>query len=106
MKAVVVVFFDIVGFSRFPSQIQKKLIDSVTKTVLSLLAPLLEVSKELPEVIALPTGDGMALVFIRHEKQAWDIKIIMNLIYILQEWASKESAIGSDVQLRIGVHTG
>ena len=106
MKTVVVVFFDIVGFSRFPSQIQKKLIDSVTKTVLSLLAPLLEVSKELPEVIALPTGDGMALVFIRHEKQAWDIKIIMNLIYILQEWASKESAIGSDVQLRVGVHTG
>jgi hypothetical protein len=48
----------------------------------------------------------MALTFIRNEKQAWDIKIIMNLIYGLQEWASKESAIGSDVQLRVGVHIG
>jgi class 3 adenylate cyclase len=106
MKTAVVVFFDIVGFSKFPSQIQKKLVDSVTKKVLSLLGPLLEVSQERPEVIALPTGDGMALAFIRNEKQAWDIKIIMNLIYSLQEWASKESSIDSDVQLRVGVHTG
>lgn len=106
MKIAVVVFFDIVGFSRFPTQIQKKLIDSVTKEVLSLLGPLLEASKKHREVIALPTGDGMALVFIRYERQAWDVKLIMNFIYNLQEWASKESAIGSDVQLRVGVHTG
>ena len=106
MKTAVVVFFDIVSFSKFPSRIQKNLVDSVTKTVLSLLGSLLEVSKEQPEVIALPTGEGMALVFIRNEKQAWDIKIIMDLIYSLQEWASKENAIDSYVQLRIGVHTG
>ncbi len=74
--------------------------------MLSLLGSLLKVNKRHPEVIALPTGDGMALVFIRNEKQAWDLKLIMNLIYVLQEWASKQSAIGSDVQLRVGVHTG
>jgi class 3 adenylate cyclase len=106
MKTAVVVFFDIVGFSKFPSQIQKKLIESATKMVLSLLEALINVKSNYPEVIALPTGDGMAIAFIRNEKQSWDFDKIMNLIYFLQEWASKQSSFGSDVQLRIGVHTG
>ena len=93
-------FLDIVGFSKYPNSRQKELVGSLTTEVTSSLGSLMNPPPET-HVVAMPTGDGMALAFLHRPNQAWDISTIMSLIYRVEAWAKSR---GGD--LRIGIHPG
>ena len=101
MPAATIMFLDIVGFSRNPNSRQRELVDSLTSEVTSGLSSLINPPLETPHVVAMPTGDGMALAFLHQPNQPWDISTIMSLIYRVEGWAKDRS-----VNLRIGVHAG
>ncbi|GEM_PF-665618 len=98
--AATIMFLDIVGFSRNPNSRQKELVDSLTTEVTSNLSSLLNTPLET-HVVAMPTGDGMALAFLHRPKQPWDISTIMSLIYRVKQWAKSK-----DISLRTGIHAG
>ncbi len=101
MSAATIIFLDIVGFSKNPNTRQRELVDSLTSEVTSSLSSLINPPLETPHVVAMPTGDGMALAFLHHPNQPWDISTIMSLIYRVKQWAKSR-----DGALRIGVHAG
>ena len=94
-------FLDIVGFSRNPNSRQRELVDSITTEVTSGLSSLINPPLETPHIVAMPTGDGMALAFLHQPNQPWDISTIMSLIYRVEGWAKSK-----DIALRTGVHAG
>lgn len=106
MSAATVVFTDIIGFSRKPTVEQRRLIESLTKRVCGELQTLRNLNDEHASLIFLPTGDGMAIVFIHGQHQHWNRSSILNLILVLQMWARDETGSEGAVSLRIGVHTG
>jgi hypothetical protein len=55
-----VLFIDIVGYSKLPIEEQKKLLRQLSDIVLA-TAQVREAANE--QLVRLPTGDGMALVF-------------------------------------------
>ena len=64
-----VLFIDIVGYSKLLNEEQKERLNQLTEIVLA-TTPVREATDE--QLVRLPTGDGMALVF-RHstEEPAW-----------------------------------
>ncbi len=106
MPAATIVFTDIVGFSRKPTAVQKSLVESFTKEVFEELRPVLKPSNRKQAALALPTGDGMAVVFLHGSSVAWNLSTILHLIFRLQKWAWLKSKPSKPVSLRIGVHTG
>ncbi|GEM_PF-2939754 len=101
MPAATILFMDMVGFSMNPNSRQIELIDSFTLEVVSSLSSLINPLSGAPHVVAMPTGDGMALAFLHKPQQPWDSSTIMGLIYRVQQWAKS-----ADVSLRTGVHVG
>jgi len=101
MPAATIMFLDIVGFSRNPNSRQRELVDSLTSEVTSGLSSLINPPLETPHVVAMPTGDGMALAFLHQPNQPWDISTIMSLIYRVEGWAKSKA-----IALRTGVHSG
>lgn len=101
MSSATVVFIDIVDFSRNPNNQQRKLVDSLTTEVIYSLRPLMNPPMEKPHVMALPTGDGMALAFLDKPETPWNMSNIMDLICRIEQWANNEA-----LALRIGVHSG
>jgi hypothetical protein len=102
MSAATILFTDIVGFSKKPTADQKRLVDLLTREVIHELRPLLYPPTSTPSIIALPTGDGIALAFLHGADRKWDRVTIFGLLIRLQKWASVES----EVSLRIGIHVG
>src|SRR3990170_10253 len=101
MSAATIMFLDIVGFSRNPNSRQRELVDSLTAEVTSSLSALMSPPTDTPHVVAMPTGDGMALAFLHQPNQPWDISTIMSLICRVQQWAKSK-----DISLRTGIHSG
>ena len=101
MSAATIMFLDIVGFSKNPNSRQLELVDSLTTEVTSGLSALINPQVGTPHIVAMPTGDGMALAFLHQPKQNWDISTIMSLIHRVGEWAKDRS-----VHLRTGIHAG
>ena len=101
MSAAAIVFADIVGFSRKPSGEQRHLIEELTSEVVHELRVLLNPPMEAPSVLAMPTGDGMALAFLHKPNQVWNRATLLRLIFRLHKWANERSTA-----LRIGIHTG
>ncbi len=97
-----ILFADIVGFSKKNTANQKTLIQSFTKEIRTDIKKLLKNQG----ILALPTGDGMALVFLHRSRQEWDRSNILCLIYQMQEWAKRMTRNNTSVTLRIGVHIG
>lgn len=106
MSAATILFTDVVSFSKKPTAEQKKLVESLTAEVIYELRPFLNPPLDLPAVIALPTGDGLALAFLHKANHFWNRSTILNLILRLHNWAYNISRPDSIVSLRIGVHVG
>jgi len=106
MSAATIIFTDIVGFSKKPTAEQKCLVESLTSEVLQELRVLLKPPLDNPSIIALPTGDGLALAFLHSLYQMWNRTTILSLILRIHKWANDRSSINNLVSLRVGVHVG
>lgn len=106
MPAATILFTDIVGFSRKPTAEQRRLVNALTAEVIHELRPLLMPPMDAPSILALPTGDGMALAFLHRPNQSWDRSTLFCLILRIHRWAHSESTDEAMVSLRVGVHVG
>jgi class 3 adenylate cyclase len=106
MSAATILFTDIVSFSRKSTAEQHRLVDALTSEVVHELRPLLIPPLDTPSVVALPTGDGLALAFLHRPNQPWDCTIILRLILRMHQWAYNQSTTHNSVNLRVGVHVG
>lgn len=106
MAAATILFTDIVSFSKKPTAEQKRLVCSLTSEVVNELEVLLSPQKGTHSIVALPTGDGLALAFIHRTNQPWDHATILRLILRIHQWANNQSSLHNLVSLRVGVHVG
>lgn len=106
MSAAIIVFMDIVGFSKKPTFEQQRLVSLLNVEVIHEIRTLLLPPIGPPKVVALPTGDGMALCFLHDDIDNLDRLTIFNLICRIQKWAHRESNLNDSVQLRFGIHVG
>jgi len=106
MAGATIVFMDMVGFSKKSNVEQKLLVESLSDEVWHHLRAFLKPPLQTPEVLALPTGDGMALVFLHSATRRWSPPTIYHLLYVLQLWAWQQTTETTDVALRFGIHVG
>lgn len=106
MSAATIVFTDIVGFSKKPTAKQKRLVEALTSEVAGELGALLISPEDKPDIVALPTGDGLALAFLHRTNQLWNHGTILSLILRMHQWANNQGSPSRLVSLRVGVHVG
>ena len=106
MAAATIVFTDIVGFSMKPTAEQRQLVEGLTSEIVHGLRTLLNPPLETPSIIALPTGDGLALAFLHGPNRPWQPATIMGTILRIHRWAESRSSPRNSVSLRVGVHVG
>jgi class 3 adenylate cyclase len=106
MSAATILFMDMVGFSRKPTAEQRRLVNALNAEVIHELRPLLNPPMDRPGVLALPTGDGMALAFLHKADRSWDRSTIFHLVVRLHRWAHFKRKNHEEVQLRVGMHVG
>jgi len=106
MSAATILFTDIVSFSKKPTAEQRRLVEALTSKVIHELRPLLIPPLEAPSILALPTGDGLALAFLHRPNQPWDRTTILHLILRMHRWAHDQSTAYNSISLRVGVHVG
>lgn len=99
MSAATIVFCDIVGFSKKSSDLQKDIIQSLNSEVTHELFKYIRSLFESPRIIAIPTGDGMAIALL-HDSHNWNYQLF-SLIRRLMLWSKDQS-----LALRVGIHTG
>ena len=90
-----VLFLDIVGFSKLPMNDQREILRELQQTVSGSFAFVRAQRRE--QLISLPTGDGMALVFFGDLESP--ARCAMEVSQTLQERSSR-------LKLRMGVHSG
>src|SRR5436305_6082765 len=88
-----VLFIDIVGYSKLLNEEQKERLNQLTKIVLA-TAPVREAADE--QLVRLPTGDGMALVF-RHSAEE-PAQCALEIAEALQKHPK--------LPVRMGIHSG
>jgi class 3 adenylate cyclase len=89
-----VLFMDIVGYSKLPMDEQKSVLQELNKLVRETES--FKHAEALNELIRLPTGDGMALVFFEHPEAP--LRCAVELSRVLRN--------ASKIKLRMGVHSG
>lgn len=89
-----VLFMDIVAYSRFPIDQQKQLVEELQKTVRGTSE--FARAKSRNNLISLPSGDGMALVFFNDPESPCRCALEVSRIVRNRP----------DLKLRMGVHTG
>ena len=89
-----VLFMDVIGFSLLPIERQAEVLDQLQKAVAS--SSTFQRSSAKRQMISLPTGDGMALVFFNNPTSA--ATCALEVARALQNTP--------EVKLRMGVHTG
>ncbi len=99
MSAATILFTDIVSFSKKSTAEQKRLVEFLTSEVVHELRTLLNPPLETSGIIALPTGDGLALAFLHRPNQPWDRDTIFRLILRLHQWAHLQSTVHNSVGL-------
>src|SRR3990172_12790262 len=92
MSAATIVFTDIVSFSEKPTAEQRRLVEVLTSEVVHELRTLLIPPLDTPSIVALPTGDGLALAFLHRTNHPWDHTTILRLILRMHKWANNQSA--------------
>jgi serine/threonine protein kinase/class 3 adenylate cyclase len=90
-----VLFLDIVGFSKLPMNEEREILRELQQTVAGSLAFVR--AQQRAQLISLPTGDGMALVFFGDLESP--VRCALQLSQALREKSSR-------LKLRMGVHTG
>src|SRR3982751_1210474 len=86
-------FIDIVGYSKLLNEEQKERIDELTSIVLA-TAQVRQSTKE--QLVRLPTGDGMALVFRRSAEEP--ARCALEIAEALQKHP--------ELPVRMGIHSG
>jgi class 3 adenylate cyclase/Flp pilus assembly protein TadD len=89
-----VLFLDIVAYSRQRMDQQQRIIHDLQEAVRA--TPEFGRAQRLDQLILLPTGDGMALVFFRDPEAP--VRCALELTKILRDTP--------EIQLRMGLHTG
>src|SRR5215469_127252 len=89
-----VLFMDIVAYSTFSTGEQQRLLEELNKAVRN--TPEFAHASAVEQLIRLPTGDGMALVFLRDLEAP--VRCALELSAGLREHP--------EIKLRIGIHTG
>jgi len=89
-----VLFMDLVGYSKLPIERRPPLLQMLNEIVRNTLA--FRAAETAKQLISLPTGDGMALVFFGDPRAP--VKCATEIARALQSYPQ--------IQLRIGVHTG
>src|SRR5881227_3231853 len=88
-----VLFIDIVGYSKLLNEEQKERLNQLTEIVLA-TTPVREVTDE--QLVRLPTGDGMALVFRRSAEEP--ARCALEIAEALQKHP--------ELPVRMGIHSG
>src|SRR6476661_626919 len=88
-----VLFIDIVGYSKLLIEEQKERLDQLTKIVLGALQVRDSIDEQL---VRLPTGDGMALVF--HHSAEEPARCALEIAEALQKHP--------ELPVRMGIHSG
>lgn len=91
MTAATVLFTDIVAFSKKPTTEQRQHVESLTAEVGAELGQLLVIHSDARQVVALPTGDGLALAFLHCAAQTWNHSTVVRLSLRLHRWAFAQS---------------
>ncbi len=89
-----VLFMDIVAYSRLPMDQQREALQHLQEAVRETKEFIRAQAKD--RLIGLPTGDGMALVFLGYVEAP--VRCAVELHGILRRWP--------EIQLRMGIHTG
>src|SRR5258708_4941386 len=90
-----VLFMDIVSFSRFPLEKQPDLLSRLEAIVRD--TPQFQAARDAGELISLPTGDGMALVFFNRDP----IPPVRCAIEVQKKLLGDQ-----ELRLRTGLHNG
>ena len=88
-----ILFIDIVGYSKLLNEEQKERLDQLTKIVLA-TTPVREATDE--QLVRLPTGDGMALVF--HHSAEEPARCALEIAEALRKHP--------ELPVRMGIHSG
>lgn len=102
MSSAIILFTDIVSFSREATAGQLQLIEGLTAEVRDSIGDYIT----RDEVIALPTGDGLAIAFLTYSGNAAVLSKILELTLRLHKWSRSKSTATNPVTLRIGIHVG
>ncbi|MHB2025080.1 MAG: adenylate/guanylate cyclase domain-containing protein [Elusimicrobiota bacterium] len=97
MSSAIIIFADIVSFSKEATAGQLQLIEGLTAEVKKSAGEAIERGN----AIALPTGDGLAVAFLNYSGDSAVLGKIFELTLQLHKWARAKSTC-----LRIGIHLG
>ncbi|MFM7320145.1 MAG: PASTA domain-containing protein [Armatimonadota bacterium] len=104
MRRAYVLFMDIVGFSRLPTDHQV----AAQKELAALVQNTSEIANQRPgtdDLIMRPTGDGMALLFFRDLLSP--LRCALQIHSLLQSDAARiRGLVGAPLKLRMGIHAG
>jgi TolB-like protein/class 3 adenylate cyclase len=89
-----VLFMDLVGYSRMPTDIQSRTVEELQSLVRA--TPEFQKASAAKRLISLPTGDGMALVFFDDPRSP--VQCALELADALKQHP--------EIQLRMGAHSG
>ncbi len=89
-----VLFMDIVGYSKLPIDQQQLIVRDLKHAVRN--TPQFASAHDTDQLIGLPTGDGMALVFFDNPESP--VRCAVELAHALRDYPQ--------IQLRMGVHSG
>ena len=101
MPSSTILFCDIVGFSKLPADGQIKIVNLLTQETADYIKKWLNPPTGRPEVIGLPTGDGLALAFLEYERPSWKLEDVLGVGILLTQFGKREN-----LQLRMGLHIG
>ena len=96
-----ILFCDIVRFSEFTGDHQRRIIDQLGREMRSHLDRWLNPHTGQPELICLPSGDGLVLVFLEGERPNWDFTDVLRAAICLTRLIDADGQ-----QMRIGIHRG
>lgn len=106
MSSATILFCDVVGFSRKSVKLQREAVESLTMEVSYFIRRFHMKPFKETEIIALPTGDGIAIAYIHSSQQSWQAESIIQLSFCLHQWANSQADVHEALKLRIGIHVG
>ena len=110
MASGTIIFSDVVGFSKLSTIEQKVVVNSLTNEIMYEIREHLAGNLSImPNAIALPTGDGVAIVLVHNEPNVWSTEILVRLILRLVGWQTRTKGtkeVGREMKIRVGVHYG